>query len=55
MTSTRQYLGEAFLQMGEPGKAKLQLAEIDKRCGTSWVDYRDLAAAIAAYEMSGKS
>ena len=25
-TNTRQYLGEAFLQMGEPAKAKEQLA-----------------------------
>jgi tetratricopeptide (TPR) repeat protein len=55
MTSTRQYLGEAFLQLGEPGKAKLELAEIAKRCGTSCVDYRDLSSAIAAYETSGKS
>jgi tetratricopeptide (TPR) repeat protein len=54
MTSTRQYLGEAFLQMGEPVKEKLQLAEIGKRCGTSCGDYRDLASAIAAYETGGK-
>jgi tetratricopeptide (TPR) repeat protein len=55
MTSTRQYLGEAFLQISEPAKAKLQLAEIAARCGTACVDYRDLAAAIAAYEKGGKS
>jgi len=29
-TTTRQYLGEAFLQMGEPAKAKEQLSEIAK-------------------------
>ena len=55
LTSTRQYLGEAYLQMDEPAKAKLQLAEIARRCGTSCVDYRDLSTAIAAYETSGKS
>ena len=41
-TTTRQYLGEAFLQIGEPGKAKEQLAEIGKRCG---VGVRGLPAA----------
>ncbi len=45
-TNTRQYLGEAFLQKGERGKALEQLAEIGKRCGTSCEDYRLLATAI---------
>jgi tetratricopeptide (TPR) repeat protein len=55
MTSTRQYLGEAYLQISEPAKAKLQLAEIAARCGTSCADYRDLASAIATFEKGGKS
>ena len=49
-TTTRQYLGEAFLQIGEPGKAKDQLAEIAKRCGTACEDYQLLADAIAKFE-----
>jgi predicted Zn-dependent protease len=49
-TTTRQYLGEAFLQMGEPAKAKEQLAEIAKRCGTACEDYQLLAEAIANFE-----
>jgi predicted Zn-dependent protease len=48
-TTTRQYLGEAFLQMGEPTKAKEQLAEIAKRCGTTCEDYQLLAEAIAKF------
>lgn len=49
-TTTRQYLGEAFLQMGEPAKAREQLAEIAKRCGVSCEDYQLLADAIATFE-----
>lgn len=49
-TTTRQYLGEAFLQIGDPAKAREQLAEISKRCGTSCEDYQLLADEIATYE-----
>jgi len=49
-TTTRQYLGEAFLQMGEPAKAKEQLAEIANRCGRTCEDYQLLAEAIAKFE-----
>jgi len=49
-TTTRQYLGEAFLQIGEPAKAKEQLAEIAKRCGWACEDYQLLAEAIAKFE-----
>ena len=49
-TTTRQYLGEAFLQIGEPAKAKEQLAEIGKRCGTACEDYQLLADEIAKFE-----
>jgi len=55
MTSTRQYLGEALLQAGEPAKAKQQLEEIAKRCGTACEDYQELASAIAAFESGRKS
>jgi predicted Zn-dependent protease len=52
-TTTRQYLGEAFLQIGAPDKAKEQLSEIAKRCGVGCEDYRLLAEEIAKFE--GKS
>ena len=49
-TTTRQYLGEAYLQIGEPGKAREQLAEIANRCGTTCEDYTALAEEIARHE-----
>ena len=49
-TTTRQYLGEAYLQVGQPGKAREQLAEIAKRCGTTCEDYTALAEEIARHE-----
>ena len=47
LTSTRQYLGEAFLQQGDRGRALDQLAEIGNRCGTGCEHYTLLADAIA--------
>jgi tetratricopeptide (TPR) repeat protein len=44
----REYLGETELQMGEVVAAKVQLDEIEKRCGRDCEEYRSLAAAIAA-------
>ena len=52
-TTTRQYLGEAFLQIGAPDKAREQLGEIAKRCGVACEDYRLLAEEIAKFD--GKS
>ena len=49
-TTTRQYLGEAYLQIGRPDQAKQQLAEIAKRCGTACEDYQLLKDAIAKFE-----
>lgn len=49
-TTTRQYLGEAYLQVGDPVRAREQLAEIAKRCGASCEDYTALADEIAKYE-----
>jgi predicted Zn-dependent protease len=49
-TTTRQYLGEAYLQVGDPARAREQLAEIAKRCGTTCEDYAALAEEIAKYE-----
>jgi tetratricopeptide (TPR) repeat protein len=47
LTTTRQYLGEAFLQKGDRAGAEQQLGEIARRCGTGCADYTALAAAIA--------
>lgn len=49
MTNTRQYLGEAYLQLGDPSRARDQLAEIKSRCGETCEDYVKLDGAIAAY------
>jgi predicted Zn-dependent protease len=49
-TTTRQYLGEAYLQVGDPARAREQLAEIARRCGTTCEDYAALAEEIAKYE-----
>ena len=49
MTNTRQYLGEAYLQKNDVAKARIELAEIARICGSeACVDYRDLAREIAA-------
>jgi predicted Zn-dependent protease len=49
-TTTRQYLGEAYLQVGDVTRAREQLAEIGTRCGTACEDYQLLAAEIAKFE-----
>jgi predicted Zn-dependent protease len=52
-TTTRQYLGEAYLQIGDTVRAREQLAEIAKRCGTACEDYTALAEEIARHERAG--
>jgi tetratricopeptide (TPR) repeat protein len=49
-TTTRQYLGEAYLQLGDVASARGQLEEIARRCGTACEDYALLAEEIAKYE-----
>jgi tetratricopeptide (TPR) repeat protein len=49
----REYLGEGYLQKGDIGSAKEQLAEIAKRCGTSCEAYKDLSEEITKYEAKG--
>src|SRR5262245_48078657 len=49
-TTTRQYLGEAYLQIGDVARAREQLAEIAQRCGTTCEDYTSLAEEIVKYE-----
>lgn len=47
---TREYLGEAHLQMGDVASARDQLGEIAKRCGTGCDEYAELERQIAAFE-----
>ena len=46
-TLVREYLGEAYLVKGDLPRAHEQLAEIEKRCGTTCEPYGELAEAIA--------
>ena len=50
----REYLGEGYLQKGDLGSAKQQLAEIATRCGTSCDEYKELAEEIAKYVAKGE-
>ena len=51
-TRTREYLGEAYLSQGDLMSAKLQLIEIERRCGRTCAEYADLAARITDLEQS---
>jgi len=44
---TREYLGEAYVQMGRMDLAKAELVNVQALCGTECEQYHDLAAAIA--------
>lgn len=44
----REYLGEGYVAAGRVDLAKLELDEIEKRCGASCPEYGDLAKAIAS-------
>jgi Flp pilus assembly protein TadD len=44
---TREYLGEAYVQMGRMDLAKTELVNVQALCGTECEQYQDLAAAIA--------
>ena len=48
----RAYLGEAYLTRGEPNLAKVQLQEIEQRCGVSCPSYRELETHIVEYVSS---
>lgn len=45
-TLVREYLGEAYLTLGDVASARDQLNEIGKRCGTGCSEYFTLAAQI---------
>jgi TolA-binding protein len=48
-----EYIGEAYLVLGDLGKAKEHLAQLDKLCFFPCSQYRDLKQAVQAYESSG--
>lgn len=43
----REYLGEGYASAGRLDLARIELAEIGKRCGVTCDEYKDLSAAIA--------
>ena len=50
-----EYIGEAYLMLGNLPKAKEHLARLDKLCFFSCEEYRDLKKAVEAYEKTGKT
>ena len=48
--NAHEYLGEAYLMVGNVAKAKEHLAQLDKLCFFGCSQYSDLKKAIAAYE-----
>jgi Tfp pilus assembly protein PilF len=48
-----EYMGEAYLVLGNVAKAKEHLAVLDKLCFFPCEEYRDLKRAVEAYEKSG--
>lgn len=43
----REYLGEGYASAGRLDLARMELAEIEKRCGVTCTEYKDLSEAIA--------
>ncbi len=48
-----EYIGEAYLTLGDLGKAKEHLKALDKLCFLPCGEYRDLKKAVEVYEKSG--
>ena len=48
-----EYIGEAYLVLGDLAKAKEHLATLDKLCVFPCSQYTDLKKAVQAYEASG--
>jgi Tetratricopeptide repeat len=47
-TLVREYMGEAYLQIGDVASARLQLNEIKQRCGITCSEYTQLSSQIDA-------
>ena len=52
--AAREYLGEAYVQVGQLDKAREQLEALERLCGRTCDEYRDLAAAIGGAEPAPK-
>ena len=50
----QEYVGEAYLMVNNPTKAKEHLAALDKLCFFGCSEYNELKKAIAAYEARPK-
>jgi predicted Zn-dependent protease len=50
----QEYIGEAYLLVDNPAKAKEHLAALDKLCFFGCSEYTELKKAIAAYEAKPK-
>jgi len=48
-----EYIGEAYLMVGDLGKAKQHLAVLDRLCFFGCEEYDDLKRQVAAYEARG--
>jgi DNA-binding SARP family transcriptional activator len=49
-----EYIGEAYLMVGNLAKAREHLAALDKLCFFTCAEYRDLKRAIQRYESQPK-
>ena len=49
-----EYIGEAYLMVGNVAKAKEHLTQLDKLCFFSCSEFTDLKKAIAEHEKTGK-
>jgi len=49
-----EYIGEAYLMLGDVAKAKEHLARLDSICLLPCSEYRDLKKAVERYEKTGK-
>jgi len=49
-----EYLGEAYLMVGNVQKAREQLTQLDRLCFLGCEEYHDLKKAIAEYEAKAK-
>ena len=45
-----EYIGQAYLKVGQPDKAAEHLARLEQICGKRCEEYQDLARSISAYQ-----
>ena len=54
LKGAHEYIGEAYLMVGNIAKAKEHLGQLDRLCFFSCSEFSDLKKAIAEYEKTGK-